>query len=741
MTSRFKDFLCCFFSLIAFCQPSFSQEEIKYRAERVTVTAYCQFLKGVAATDRYNLYDPKMACDPPMINRQGLPGAYRYQVSKLADSNGPILYVNRLSQARFCNWKENGEKNSDTETGVYNLTFITNGIDPLNFPLQAAIAARYRVSSSNDSTSDPLLGLGSSTAYFIIDHVVENDASFSKEANNLVMGDIGSTTEISKSESATDFLLGNAAPIRMGLLSGTSDPSSESSEVTPSIVTKNSHPITIDLVTIDAPNNPYDSKDYGALGAVTNIFQIGKYDVTAEQYCALLKAVATSDDRYGLYDTNMGADTNVACIIRIGETNPYDYAVIPGREKFPITYASGVRAARFCNWMEHGQPIGVEGPETTEKGAFDLTYTTNVTTNYVTTPPVKNFNGTTTPGSVQPVIEKTVSLAVTANMNAHWSLPTEDQWYKAAYYKKSTVGWDGFTNNDGCYYAYGTGADDIPTNGIQGAKSNKNAVNFCLDDNYTLTNGPHITPVGTFEKTKSPFGLYDMSGNVDQWTLFPNGAINGVTQWSFGVRGGSWQSRHTSSGVKLDGSVDPDTGEIGKTSLRRIFPVGTKVNTIGFRLVYNVPPPLESYSHFIVSIPEKLGARFWDGIWQTLTDLNPFYFICNASTASMDILNWTFGLIIPEFAQRFLKARIGVKPVAIATESAAVEGGAAVGAVELEAAAIDVAVVLPPPLDIIIPTGLMVGGLICAYYGHDIQNSMAGFGIAIDGLLNLFRFF
>lgn len=64
------------------------------------------------------------------------------------------------------------------------------------------------------------------------------------------------------------------------------------------LVAQNAHPITIELVPVDAPCNPAD--DRTGLGKVDYEYQIGKFDVTVAQYCEFLKAVAKKDP-HGIY--------------------------------------------------------------------------------------------------------------------------------------------------------------------------------------------------------------------------------------------------------------------------------------------------------------------------------------------------------------------------------------------------------------------------------------------------------
>ena len=97
--------------------------------------------------------------------------------------------------------------------------------------------------------------------------------------------------------------------------------------------------------------NPQASDDN--YGAVSYAYQIGKYNVTAEEYCAFLNAVAVTDMDH-LYDEKLGSDPISACIVRSGKPGVYHYDVIAGREIFLISYTSLFDKARYCNAMPTG---------------------------------------------------------------------------------------------------------------------------------------------------------------------------------------------------------------------------------------------------------------------------------------------------------------------------------------------------------------------------------------------------
>jgi hypothetical protein len=89
-------------------------------------------------------------------------------------------------------------------------------------------------------------------------------------------------------------------------------------------------------------------------GSVEHLYQIGKYDVTAGQYCQFLNAVAATDI-YGLYHTSMDYDahpTYKGCNIkRNGVSGSYTYSVAADWANRPVNWVSWGDAARFCNWQ------------------------------------------------------------------------------------------------------------------------------------------------------------------------------------------------------------------------------------------------------------------------------------------------------------------------------------------------------------------------------------------------------
>ena len=99
--------------------------------------------------------------------------------------------------------------------------------------------------------------------------------------------------------------------------------------------------ITINTVPVGNVNNPADTTvmttdGTSGYGSVAYNYRIGTTEVTVGQHSAFLNAVAATDT-YGLYDTNMATDLNIAGIARSGSPGTYTYSTIGSASK-PIAY-------------------------------------------------------------------------------------------------------------------------------------------------------------------------------------------------------------------------------------------------------------------------------------------------------------------------------------------------------------------------------------------------------------------
>lgn len=228
-------------------------------------------------------------------------------------------------------------------------------------------------------------------------------------------------------------------------------------------------------------------------GRCNEIYRLSKYDVTAAQYCAFLNAVASYPDKKGCYDVHglfheeMETDRNVKCLKRtfIGSEGHYHYTVLKGRERFPITYVSWYDSLRFCNWLQHGQPLaGNVNEETTETGAYQICQ----------------------------------------SVEGQLAFPSA----QAAYYQHEL--------NKYCNYPTGALVPLGNSIGNFVNQANWRIPTLWGDDHCVKEGPPYVTPVGSFITSLSPYGAYNMGGNAAQW-IFDSDASGNVL-----ARGGSWKS-------------------------------------------------------------------------------------------------------------------------------------------------------------------------------------------------------
>ncbi len=218
--------------------------------------------------------------------------------------------------------------------------------------------------------------------------------------------------------------------------------------------------INIDFVNIGHAGNAVDTQvsKWGTTGygSVGYNYRIGKYEVTNAQWNDFA-AVA-------------GAPT--------GSDGGYDPSVYWTGAQQPSNAISWYEAAQFCNYLTSGNK---------SKGVY-------------------LFSGNNTnPGTFQGINR---AAAISAYGTAY-VIPTEDEWYKAAYYKPDGSG----------YSLYANGTNTAPVAGV--------------NSNYNwAVNSPWNAGSGTQELN----GTYDMMGNVWEWNeMLYLGSYRGI-------RGGAYYS-------------------------------------------------------------------------------------------------------------------------------------------------------------------------------------------------------
>jgi len=554
----------------------------------ITIGQYARFLNAVASErDEHALYNPLMANDLTVagIRQVAWRDSFRYEViapqgaaqtPAATASERPITYVSWFDAARFANWMSNGQPRGrqtrkTTETGAYNLTTREarsgTAVSPSGKNPNTGRAPLFTLPTENQwykaAYYNPTLNSGAG-GYF--DYATQSstppgnslaDPNAPGQANYTWAGKLSITQALavdpnpnyltnvgSFTGSAGPFgtydMNGNvwewndgdgvASPVRtlrgggwtsyytylqstyrLGNAPGNQNSNGGfrlASTVAPVDSTFYS------LVQVDHPGNAADTTGYGA---VASTYSIGTYEVTIGQYSDFLNAVADTDV-YGLYNPSMATALNSAGISRTGGSGAYVYAPINNAgdsTNRPATFVSWFDVARFANWMSNGRPTGAQSATTTEDGAYTL-------------------NGVTTGATVsRNAINPNTTEAPT------FSIPTENQWYKAAYYSPL------LNAGAGGYYLYATQSNTGPGNTIGSTPNQVNYINdYDLSNTYSVTRAVainvlqnYLTDVGYFRGSPSYYGAYDLNGNVYNWN-----DLDGTARTVRGLRGGFWFS-------------------------------------------------------------------------------------------------------------------------------------------------------------------------------------------------------
>lgn len=280
--------------------------------------------------------------------------------------------------------------------------------------------------------------------------------------------------------------------------------------------------------------DPLNSAIVPGIGSVGYEFRIAKYNVTNDQYAEFLNAVAKTDTN-SLFNGQMTASPHGG-ITQSGSSGSFAYAVKSNMGNKPVIYVSFFDAMRFVNWLHNGQPTGLQDASTTEVGVYAISD----------------------------------GLSETRAGDAQFFIPTESEWYKAAYYQPSAQGGD----SDG-YWLYATASNSAPTVATASATgdiSNPGA-NVANYDNGADWNGQDgtLTTVGSAGgSSESFYGTSDQCGNVFDWN---ETVLSPTTR---GLRGGSYNAPAT----------------IVRSTFRNQLMPTTEGNIFGFRVASPVPPEI-----------------------------------------------------------------------------------------------------------------------------------------------------
>jgi formylglycine-generating enzyme required for sulfatase activity len=241
----------------------------------------------------------------------------------------------------------------------------------------------------------------------------------------------------------------------------------------------------------------------GSYGSVDHVYSIAVTEVTQGQYAEFLNAVAAVGDPNVLCSANMRRADLRGGIQRTGagtSGDPYVYTPFADMADKPVNYVSCLSAMRFVNWLHNGQPSGGQEAGTTEAGVYAI------------------VDG----------------LTETRAVDARYFLPTEHEWYKAAYYDPGKGGTGG-------YYKYATRSDTLPTEAtatetgdVSNPGSNVANYNYGADwgtGSYSFDG--NMTTVGSAESVNY-YGAFDQTGNVAEMLETLYDAANHV------VRGGNY---------------------------------------------------------------------------------------------------------------------------------------------------------------------------------------------------------
>lgn len=308
----------------------------------------------------------------------------------------------------------------------------------------------------------------------------------------------------------------------------------------------------IDITWSTVVSNTGNANDVTGFGSVDIEYRIMKFEWTNAQYAQFLNAIdPEGSDPNDVYNGSMGTQIFGGISFDSGAANGSKYATRANMADKPVNYVSWWDAARVANWLQSGAQNYPTSDSSASAPQNNGVYTL----------------GTATGGTVP-----------ARNSGATYWIPTENEWYKAAYFNPT------LNSGSGGYRFYGNGFQNtiLPVTasltGVGSSGSTGNFANFNFNGtnpaNWNGSTGGNVTTVGT-NGASNYYEAFDMSGNVWELNDFTGTVLSGTLAIRRGLRGGSMLN-----------TIRDDVSNIG---LRHVLADQENSNT-GFRLV-TVPEP------------------------------------------------------------------------------------------------------------------------------------------------------
>ena len=254
---------------------------------------------------------------------------------------------------------------------------------------------------------------------------------------------------------------------------------------------------TIDWVTVGDPGNAADTTGYGA---VPYEYRVGTYEITQD---AITKATAS-----GMANVTAG----------------------PWTGSQPAARITWYEAAAFVNWLN---------TSTGKTAAYNLTFSSGSWSMTLWS------SGDAWQAGGENLYR---------NKDAFYFLPSENEWYKAAYYNPG--------GSD--YFLYPTASSSVPTAVASGTNAGTAVYNSAAS----------VPAIVDSTGGLSPYGTMGQGGNVWEWNESAFGGTNSSPSENRAFRGGGWVSTEDFLRSSVRGNFDPRDGS----------------DSIGFR-VASVPEP------------------------------------------------------------------------------------------------------------------------------------------------------